>query len=203
MIAIERRSALEAYWQNATTHASMLVPGATASVTLWERRPLSILQVSAFATTIEDAGTRLADALQLALPPANRSHGDARLSLRSVGPGIWQLVGAPDGVPPVTALRQTLAGVATLVDLSHARTALHLVGGAAADILRKHCGLDLDSTRFPTGSSVSTRLSAIGMNLSRLNDQPTFELLLPRSCAEHALELLLGAGAEFGLRTSS
>ena len=203
MSTLERRSALEGYWQKSVIEESVLLPGATAPLTLSEWRPLSIVQVSSFAKTTQDAAKRLADALQIALPSANRCQGDARLSLRSVGPGIWQIVGEPEAVPLAAELRRTLAGAATLVDLSHARTAFHLVGDAAADTLRKHCGVDLDGARFPSGSSIATRFGAIDVNLTRLNAQPGFELLVPRSCAEHALELLLGAGVEFGLRIRS
>jgi heterotetrameric sarcosine oxidase gamma subunit len=203
MSTLERRCALDAYWQRAATNASTLAPGATALVMLWQRRPLSILQVSSFSTTTQDAGKRLAEALKLALPSANRCHGDVRLSLRSVSPGSWQLVGEPEAVPLAADLRQRLAGAATVVDLGHARAAFYLVGEAAADTLHKHCGVDLDGARFPSGSSIATRFGAIGVNLTRLNAEPGFELLVPRSCAEHALELLLGAGVEFGLKTRS
>jgi heterotetrameric sarcosine oxidase gamma subunit len=84
--------------------------------------------VSAFAATIDDAAQRLSAALGLELPAPNRSTGDAAKSIRATGPGIWQVAGAPPLVPDAPALRNALAGVATVVDLSHARAALQVSG---------------------------------------------------------------------------
>jgi heterotetrameric sarcosine oxidase gamma subunit len=160
---------------------------------------LSILQVSAFAQTADAASVRLAPALELALPAPNRFSGDARKSLRAIGPGTWQIVGDEGSVPEAAALRATLSGVATVVDLSHARTALQVSGAAAARTLAKHCGLDLHVSKFPTGSAANTRFGHIGMTLARIDDAPTYELLVFRGYAEFVFESLVEAAEEFGL----
>ena len=196
---LERRSALAAHPLMQPGARPALFPAGTAPVTLSERRPLSILQVSAFAQTIDGAGLRLAGALALALPEPNRYSGDLRRNLRALGPGIWQTVGEEGAVPEAAALRATLAGVATVVDLSHARTALQISGPAAARTLAKHCGLDWHAARFPTGSATNTRFGHIGMTLTRIDDAPTFELLVFRGYAEFVFESLVEAGEEFGL----
>ena len=195
----ERRSALAAH--------PMVQPGdrigpswtAIAPVTLSERRPLSILQVSAFARTVDEAGVRLNAALGLVPPAPNRSNGDPRQSIRSIGPGIWQIVGTDGVLPQAGALRAALAGVATVVDLSHARTALQVRGAGAARTIAKHCSLDLDTAQFPTGCAANTRFGHIGVTLARTDDAPTFELLVFRGYAEFVFESLIEAGREFGL----
>jgi sarcosine oxidase subunit gamma len=196
MSVAERRSALAAhplFAGEAPAH------GAEHAVTITERRPLAILQVSAFAATVGDAGARLSAALALALPAANRAEGDSIKSLRATGPGIWQVVGVPSQVPHARALREALAGVATVVDLGHARTALQVAGRHAARTLAKHCGLDLDPARFPTGSATNTRFGHLGITVARLDDAPTFELLLFRGYAEFAFEELVESASEFGV----
>ena len=196
---LERRSALAAHPLLQPAPRSAPISPAAAQVTLSERRPLSILQISAFAQTLDDAGARLAAALGLALPAPNRYEGDVRKSLRALGPGVWQVVGGEGALPDAAALRTALAGIATVVDLNHARTALQVAGGAAARTLNKHCGLDLDAARFPTGSATNTRFGHIGMTLARIDDAPTFELLVFRGYAEFAFEALVEAAEEFGL----
>lgn len=197
---LERRSALAAHPLLQQGKHAALSPAGTAPVALSERRPLSILQVSAFAHSVDEAGNRLAGALVLELPTPNRYTGDLQRSLRAIGPGIWQIVGNAGAVPEAGALRTTVAGVATVVDLSHARTALRVSGAAAAHTLSKHCGLDLHASRFPTGSATNTRFGHIGMTLARIDDAPTFELLVFRGYAEFVFEAMVEAGGEFGLQ---
>lgn len=197
---LERRSALAAHPLLQPGQRVGLQPAGAAAVTLAERRPLTILQVSAFARTVADAGIHLAGALELELPEPNRLSSDRRKSLRAIGPGIWQVVGDEGAVPAAAAVRATLSGVATVVDLSHARTALHVSGPAAVRTLAKHCGLDLHAACFPTGSATNTRFGHVGMTLARLDDAPTFELLVFRGYAEFVFEALAEAAAEFGSR---
>ena len=197
---LERRSALAAHRLLQPGAPATLPLGGTAPVTLVERRPLSILQISSCAATFADAGIHLAAALGLEAPAPNCFTGDPRKSVRALGPGIWQIVGEAGALPEVTLLRAILAGVATVVDLSHARTALQLSGAAAIRTLAKHCGLDLQAGRFPTGSATNTRFGHIGMTLVRIDDAPTFELLVFRGYAEFVFDALVEAAGEFGLQ---
>lgn len=197
---LERRSALAAHPLLQPGKRVGLQPVGAAAVTLSERRPLTILQVSAFARTVAEAGIHLAGALELELPEPNRFCSDRRKSLRAIGPGVWQTVGDEGAVSAAAALRATLSGVATVVDLSHARTALQVSGPAAARTLAKHCGLDLYASHFPMGSATNTRFGHVGMTLARLDDAPTFELLVFRGYAEFVFEALAEAAAEFGLQ---
>lgn len=195
----ERRSALAAHPMIQPGHRIGRSWKAIAPVTLSERRPLSILQVSAFSRTVDEAGVRLSAALGLVLPVPNRSNGDALKCIRSTGPGIWQIVGNDGALPQAGALRAALAGVATVVDLSQARTALQVRGAGAARTITKHCSLDLDAAQFPTGCATNTRFGHIGITLARTDDAPSFELLVFRGYAEFVFESLVEAGREFGL----
>ena len=195
---LERRSALAAHPRHADVVRFAAADG-TLVAALSERRPLAIAQVSAFAPTVDEAAARLAGALPVASPAPNRYTGDDRLRAGAIGPGIWQVVGAPDHVPAATALRAALSGVATVVDLSHARTALRLSGPIAARALAQHCPLDLDPAAFAPGSVTSTRFDHLGITLARIGPaDPVFELLVFRGYAEFVFEALLEGLAEFG-----
>lgn len=197
---LERRSALAAHPTMAPQPHARAPAADQARLVLSERRVLTVLQVSAFAPVAARAATALAAALGLQAPANNRVSGDADKSLRSVGPGVWLLVGQADVLPNAAALRAQLGPDATVVDLSHARCALQLRGAAAGRTLAKYCGLDLDVAAFPTGSATNTRFGHIGMHLARTDELPTFELLVFRGYAEFVFDALCDAAAEFGFR---
>lgn len=200
---IERRSALAA-------HPNMVIaPEAPSAATeqvrlvLSERRALTVLQVSAFASTATPAQTAMTAALGLPAPQHKCFSGTAVKSMRGVGPGVWLVVGSPDGLPDIASLREQLGAYATVVDLSHARCVLQLRGAAASRTLAKYCGLDLDASAFPTGSATNTRFGHIGMHLARTDDAPTFELLVFRGYAEFVFDALCDAAAEYGYQVQS
>jgi len=195
---IERRSALAAHPKMVTAPQAQPATTDQARLVLSERRALTVLQVSAFASTATPAQTALTAALGLPAPQGKCFSGTAVKSMRGVGPGVWLVVGSPDGLPDIASLREQLGAYATVVDLSHARCALQLRGAAASRTLAKYCGLDLDASAFPTGSATNTRFGHIGMHLARTDDVPTFELLVFRGYAEFVFDALCEAAAEYG-----
>ena len=196
---LERQSALQSALRLHPPGLLGAIDSQHARVHLGEHRLETLVQVTAFASCIEQAGAILADLLKLALPSDNRFSGDAQTNLRAIGPGTWLLADTAGTAPEPAALRSALRGLATVVDLSHARTAFLLAGPAAALTIAKFCSIDIAGGAFPAGSATNTRLGHIGMTLTRLDDVPTFEILVYRGYAEHAFETLVNAGAEFGL----
>ena len=196
---LERQSALQSALRLRPPGLLGATDSAHAGVRLGEHRLETLVQVTAFAACFAQAGAMLADLVKLALPGNNRFTGDAQTNLRAVGPGTWLLADTAGAAPEPAALRTALRGFATVVDLSHARTAFLLAGPAAERTIAKFCSIDLAGGAFPAGSATNTRLGHIGMTLTRLDDAPTFEILVYRGYAEHAFETLVDAGAEFGL----
>ena len=196
---LERRSALAAHPCNVPGTRVGPPDQTDARVRVAERRPLAILQVNAFGDTHAQTEKRLAEVFGIPAPAPNRWSGTRERNLRLTGPGTWQIVGNEGGLLEVPALRQDLADIAAVVDLSHARTALHVAGPAAPATLAKHCGLDLHASSFPTGSATNTRFGHLGITLARLGDAPTFELLVFRGYAEFVFDALIEAGREYGL----
>jgi len=196
---LERQSALQSALRLHPPGLLGATDSAHAGVRLGEHRLGSLVQVNAFASCLEQAGAMLADLVKIALPGDNRFTGNAQTNLRAVAPGTWLLADTTGAAPEPAALRAALRGFATVVDLSHARTAFLLTGPAAAQTIAKFCSIDLAGGAFPAGSATNTRLGHIGMTLTHLDDAPSFEILVYRGYAEHAFEALVNAGAEFRL----
>jgi sarcosine oxidase subunit gamma len=203
MTMLDRRSALADHpWFKPGTRLGAIAHDRPA-VVVAERRPLAIAQISAFGATLAACEQRLPALLDLELPAPGRATGDMARALRSIGPGVWQLVTAPALLHDVASLRDGLRGIATVADLSHARAALQVAGPAAVRALNKFCPLDLDERRFPTGSATNTRFGHLGATLARLHDAPAFELLVFRGYAEFVFEALVEGAAEFGVEVGT
>ena len=155
------------------------------------------MQISAFAADVNGAASRLARLLDLQLPAPNCASGPDHRCLRSVGPGVWHLVGDRAALGQGEALREALAGVATVVDLSHARVGFVLHGLAASQVLAQFCALDLETSRFPTGRATLTRFGHVGAGLARFGDGPSFEIHVARGYAGFVLEALSLAAREY------
>lgn len=170
-------------------------------VTIALRPQVALLQVTAFDPADDAVAARLAAATFVSLPEPNQLAGDDALNVRSTGPGIWQIAGDAARVPKATELRARLEGLATVVDLGHARAVFRVKGADAARTINKHCGLDLDPKVFTIGAATNTRFNQLGMTLARLDDErgaPVYELMVFRGYAVFVLEALFESAREFG-----
>lgn len=137
------------------------------------------------------AATRVADALGLPLPAANRvSESGGRRALW-LGPDEW-LVVAADGEERalVALLEDAVAGDGAVVDLSANRTGIALSGPHARDVLATCCSLDLHPRVFGPGQCAQTLLQKAGILLEqRAEDE--YLLLVRPSFAAYVAEWLL------------
>jgi sarcosine oxidase subunit gamma len=199
---IERHSALAAH--HLMQHGNRIGSpwNGEAPVTLAEHRHKTIMQVSAFPIDIAEASERLRAIVGLEPPGPNRFSGDSDNSIRNFGPGIWQIVGQHGTSLLADTLRKRLQGVATVVDLTHARTTFRIQGLAARATLAKHCSLNLHLANFPRGSATMTRYGAVSVALACIHETPMFELMVSRGYAEFVLESLVKSASEYGLLIS-
>ena len=112
------------------------------------------------------------------------------------GPGQWLAVSAEaragDLIGQIeTALR---SHGASTTDLSHARTAFSVAGGAVGDLLAKLCPIDIESMQ--TGDSAVTLAGPFNVQIVRVGDEE-FRLYVFRSFGLAMWELLLDEAAEF------
>jgi sarcosine oxidase, subunit gamma len=121
-----------------------------------------------------------------------------------LGPDEWLVVGPEGGnadiAPAVEAALRGAAGDAllTTVDVSANRIALEVAGERASDLLAFGCSLDLDDRAFPSGACAQTNLARAGVVLWRVDDTPTFRLLLRPSYAAYLEAWLDDAAAGLG-----
>jgi heterotetrameric sarcosine oxidase gamma subunit len=168
-----RRSALAALYREGSH-------GAETGVTLAERRPGEILQLSTWADAREIAGINL--------PAANRASTTGTITAIWIGPRRWLLVGEGAG--------RLLAGSsAVLVDQSHGRTLIRVAGPRRRDVLGKGTGIDLE--RFEQGAAAVTLLGHVSVVLHAVAEDAV-DVYAPRSLALTLWEWLFEASSEYG-----
>lgn len=127
--------------------------------------------------------------------PADLADGPRALWL---GPDEW-LVVAADG-EPLVALRAALEGRhAAVVDVSDSRTVIALSGPRARDVLAKGCPLDLHPRVFASGRCAQTLLAKAHVILHQIDDAPSYEIYVHRSCTDYLWSWLEDASTEYGL----
>lgn len=106
----------------------------------------------------------------------------------SVSPGEWTvLAGRPDDS----------------VDLTHVRAMFRLTGAEASSLINRVCALDLGNRMFPDGAAARTLFAGVATEIVRDDEKGTSSyLLLPSSSfGTYIRDVILDAGAEFGLKT--
>ena len=173
---LRRRSALAAAYRE----------GGAGALSVRERRPLEMVQFSAWEDRTEHAG--------IALPPPGRT-GEGEVTALWIGPRRWLLV-AREGTG---LLQRAGAEAGVFVDQSEGRTVLRLSGASAPEVLAKGTGIDLATSAFGAGSCAATLLAHVGVVLHAANAD-TFDLSVPRSYGLHVWEWLHEAASVDGLR---
>ncbi len=114
------------------------------------------------------------------------STGSGDTLIWSVTPGEWTILGDE----PLDA-----------VDLTHVRTMFRLTGTDAAALISRVCALDLSDGMFPSGAAARTLFAGVATEIVRDDEDgaPSYLLLPSRSFSTYVLDVILDAGAEFGL----
>lgn len=107
----------------------------------------------------------------------------------SVSPGEWTVCGDRP---------------AEAVDLRHVRAAFRLTGADAATVVNRVCSLDLSDGMFPSGAAARTLFAGVATEIVRddVGARPSYLILPSRSFERYILEVVLDAGAEFGVVSS-
>lgn len=173
---------------------------ASPGVTLAERRPLDMAQLTAFAGRSAAVREMVRNKLGLDLPeqPNIASVSAANLALW-VGPERWLIVstGGPDaGLEKM--LRTALgSGDAAVIDLAQGRTVIRVSGPRTRDLLAKGTGIDLDPRVFPAGACAQTLLGHIGALLHAVQVD-AIDVYVARSFAVTFWEWLTEGAVEYG-----
>ncbi len=89
----------------------------------------------------------------------------------------------------------------TCVDLTHGRALVRLTGAESPRVLAKLCAADLDDDLVPDGAALRTAVAAVATDIIRDDTDGTRSYLLhcERSVGQYLFDVLLQAGAEYGL----
>ena len=172
-----------------------------AGVTLVERAPTAQLALRGDASSGEFQEA-ISGALGMKLPSGARStatrDGDSILSL---GPDEWLVVLAMEVASDrVDALSGRLSGTHhALVDVTHSRTVIGLIGDRAREVLMKATNVDVHPRAFSAGQCIQTHLARCHMLLHQLDESPAYDIYVHRSFAAYAWAWLLDAAGEYGV----
>ena len=176
-------------------------PGRSAGVVISERPFLGHLNLrgdssdGAFADRVERA-------LSLSLPvePNAVANGDGKQALW-LGPDEWLIVTPPDEQDAVAdPLVEALSGVfSSVTDITGGQTLITLSGERAREVLAKGCSLDLHPRAFGEGRCAQTLVAGVGVTLLWASPEPSFDLIVRRSFAEHLALWLHDAASEYGI----
>jgi sarcosine oxidase subunit gamma len=134
----------------------------------------------------------------LACPPPGESRSNGDLALHWCGFEQWYAVadGYAEGAF-YEALRQHLAGLASVSDQSHGRVIFCLEGPRARDVLAKGTAVDLHRRAFEPGRSAVTQMAHVGVHIAQVGPD-AFELSLFRGFAQSFWEWLTEMSGEYG-----
>ena len=186
----ERASALEGH---AAPGKFGLIGPDGPGVRLSERRLESIWLVAAWPDRLEPAGAAAARAagVDAAPGPGASATGEGGTLLR-VEPLKWLLVSEREVPRP-----EVESDDGTVLELGHARTAIHVSGPRAGDLMARMVPLDLRPAAFPEGAVATSALHHVGVTILARNGG--YDVLVPRSFGLALWETLFEAAAQFGV----
>jgi heterotetrameric sarcosine oxidase gamma subunit len=172
---------------------------------------LTDLSLAAKVAVRASPGAGLAGALGVPFGRAARD-GSGALVIGS-GPGEWLVLGPPGSA---STLQDRLTGQAardagdelvTVLDLTHGIALLRLTGARAAAVLAALCGIDLGERNTPQGAVFSSLVAGVVTGVVRDDMDgapdavPAYLLHCERSYGQYLFDVVLDAGAEFGIET--
>jgi heterotetrameric sarcosine oxidase gamma subunit len=186
---VERASALEGH--NAPRRFGP-INASGPGVRLSERHLANAWLIAAWPERLVEAGAVAASAADVdAAPGPGASATGPGGTLLRTEPLKWLLVSEAD--TPRPSLDEADG---TVLELSHARTVIHVAGPRALDLMARMVPLDLRPRVFPDGAVASTILHHLGVTL--LARDGGFDILVLRSFGLAVWETLIESAAQFG-----
>lgn len=192
---IERASALTAIYEPGTFGADV---SDGPSVTLHERRPLSIVHIAGRSNDAAfSSGVKKACGCDLPVEPGSINvSGD--LSIIWLAPTRWLVVSPDQGAGVLeTSLRDACGDSGAIIDVSHGRTVIRLSGENARTVLMKGAPLDFHKKVFTPGRAAQSAISQCGAVIT-CPAKDTFDVYVFRAFGQHIWEWLIDAAGEFG-----
>lgn len=198
-LALEPRSGLERLAVAGRHGRTAATPG----VTLALRHELALASVMARKGSEAALARRVREAFGLDLLDTPRRMSAGPVAFTWAGPGHWLASSeAQSGSAFEIHLRETLAGLASVIDQSDGHTILRVSGPRTRDALAKGVLIDLHPRAFGPGDTAVTTVAHIGARFWQIDESPTYEFAVFRSFAADFWRWLTEAAAEFGVSFS-
>ena len=133
------------------------------------------------------------------LPTTPRRVEARDLAFIWAGPEQWVVVaGRGDNDALARMLAGEFKGFASLAAQGDGRATLRISGPRARDALAKGLPLDLHEHAFKPGDTGLSVIANMGVQITQLDDAPTYEIALPRSFAKSFWHWLTLSAGEYG-----
>lgn len=170
------------------------VPGVRLAV----RHPASIVTVMTRKGKAKAFSNALQAACGFAAPSAGQSATGKRAAIHWAGADQYYVVSTAYGEGELyRELKESLAGLASVVDQSHGRVLISLAGPKARAVLAKGTPVDVHAEVFDTGQCAVTQMAHVGVHLAAVGPD-AFELSVFRGFSESFWEWLTEQAEEFG-----
>jgi heterotetrameric sarcosine oxidase gamma subunit len=186
--------------------ADLVVPGSLATpetnpgVALAERTGLALASVAARRHALEPLVRRVREAFDIELPNEPRRRGCGRTAFAWAGPGRWLAIEeGTAGHALVARLRTELSDLASISDQTDGRVVIRIRGRNARGTLAKGLPIDLHRRAFQPGYAAVSVIGHIGIHLWQIDDEPSYEMVVPTSYARSFWHWTISAAAEYGI----
>jgi heterotetrameric sarcosine oxidase gamma subunit len=175
--------------------------------------PLRLIDCTPCQKVLLRTATNTAVARSLGVSHGRVKRDDSGVLVAGVGPEEWIVIGPP-GAPLPSAIMQTSDGgtPSTVIDLTHARALIRIVGADSARVLSKLCGINFGDTTTPNDIALRTSVARLVAEVIR-NDLAessavatdrtelarSYLIMCERSAGQYLFDALLDAGQEFGI----
>jgi heterotetrameric sarcosine oxidase gamma subunit len=158
------------------------------------------------------AESAAADMLGAARGRARRD--DSGRLVAGIGHEEWLMIGPPDLSLPAHPSASTDGGpeLVTIVDVTHARALIRIVGANSAKLMSKLCSIDFGDRVTPDNTALRTSMAGLVVEIVRsdLANRPDsgaaaettsrcYLILCERSAGQYLFDILMDAGSDFGM----
>jgi sarcosine oxidase, subunit gamma len=160
------------------------------------------------------AGTGSEAAHTLGVGRGRASHENLQCLVAGIGHEEWLMIGPPGlSIPShLTASTDGNSELVTIVDVTHARALIRIVGPDSEKVMSKLSGIDFGDKATPNNTALRTSLAGLVVEIvrsdlaNRSRDAADLDLtsrsylmLCERSAGQYLFDIVLDAGEEFGI----
>ena len=176
--------------------------------------PLRLIDCTPCRKTLIRASTESAAARMLGVSRGRAIRDDSGRLVAGIVHEEWLVIGSPGLSLPSQLTASTDGGpeLVTIVDVTHARALIRIVGTDSARVMSKLCAIDFGDRATPDNTALRTSMAGLVGEIvrsdlaNRFHDAAgsdatlrSYLVLCERSAGQYLFNILLDAGQEFGM----